>query len=84
MLFGRKRKPTMRVKPRNEPLATLSPDELRRVREQKRLLNDAAMVASMMQCAYRVLWNTLKDKHGLPVEVELDEETGQVFEKGRD
>ena len=79
-MFWRRPEP---VEPKNKPLATLAPDELRRVREQKRLLDDAAMRFSMMQCAHRVLWKTLKDKHGFADEVELDEETGEVFEKGQ-
>lgn len=65
------------------PLVTLSPDELYRVKQQKRLLDDALMTASMLQCSYRTLWRALQEKYGLPAEVELDEATGRVFRRGK-
>lgn len=61
------------------PIAKLDEADFRKVKEQRRLLNDAEMTVSMLRCSYRVLWAALKEKHGLPDEVELDEETGEVF-----
>lgn len=61
------------------PIAKLGDDEFRKVKEQRRLLNDAEMTVSMMRCSYRALWAALKEKHGFPDQVELDEETGEVF-----
>lgn len=53
------------------------------MKQQKRLLDDALMTASMLQCSYRTLWRALQEKYGLPAEVELDEATGRVFRRGK-
>ncbi len=66
------------LKPKDKPLATLEESELRKVKEQKRLLDDAVMIASMMQCSHRVLWASLRDKYKLPENIELDEESGEI------
>ena len=66
-----------------QPLAVLTEEEHRRVREQKRLLDDAEMTVSMLRCSYRVLWRTLTEKYELPAEFELDE-AGQVFERAEE
>ena len=66
---------------RPKVLAKLEPKELRKLIEQRRLLTDAEMTLSMLQCSYRVLWRALQEKYGLPDNVDLDEVKGRVLEK---
>ena len=61
------------------PLATLDAGDLYRVTEQKRIIKEAQMVLSMLNCSYRVLWAEIQRKHDLPANVEMDESTGELF-----
>lgn len=64
-----------------QPLAVLSEEERESERLQRRLRDDARVTASMLERAYQVAWQSLKAKYGLPDEVTLNEETGEVYAK---
>ncbi len=63
------------------PLAVLSEEERESERLQRRLRDEARVTAAMLERAYQVVWQSLKAKYGLPDEVTLNEETGEVFAK---
>lgn len=63
------------------PLAVLSEEERESERLQRRLRDEARVTATMLERAYQVAWQSLKAKYGLPDEVTLNEETGEVYAK---
>lgn len=63
------------------PLAVLSTEERESERLQRRLRDEARVTATMLERAYQVAWQSLKAKYGLPDEVTLNEETGEVYAK---
>ncbi len=63
------------------PLAVLSEEERESERVQRRLRDQARVTAAMLERAYQVAWQSLKAKYGLPDEVTLNEDTGEVFAK---
>ena len=63
------------------PLAVLGTEERESERLQRRLRDEARVTAAMLERAYQVAWQSLKAKYGLPDEVTLNEDTGEVFAK---
>ena len=62
-----------------QPLGVLSEKERESERLQRRLRDEARVTAAMLERAYQVAWQSLKAKYGLPDEVTLNEETGEVY-----
>jgi hypothetical protein len=61
------------------PLCRFTADELREVRLERRMMNNAKVTANMMETAFNALWSALRSKYDLPLKVDLDESTGDVF-----
>ncbi len=66
-------------KPDEVPVAKISAQDVYRVKEQKRIIRDAQMALSMLNCSYRVLWADIQKRYELPGSFEMDEKTGEIF-----
>ena len=65
--------------PDEVPVATLNAKDRHRLREQQRIIRDAQMTLSMLNCSYKVLWVDIRKRYELPVSFEMDEKTGEIF-----
>ena len=76
---GEEEKPTPEVVHDAKPLAKLDDWDLTRFKDQKRILQDAQKMVSMLKVSYQVMWHKFAAKYELPDDVELDEATGEIF-----
>ena len=65
--------------PNEAPVAKLDAKDMHRFKEQQRIIRDAQMVLSMLNCSYRALWVDIRNRYELPDQFEMDEKTGEIF-----
>lgn len=68
-------------KKRRKPLTILTPDELKQINHGARVLTDAARAYQLMLQGQRTLWFSLRQKYGLPEDIDLDSTTGAIYAK---
>ena len=71
--------PELEVVQDAKPLAKLDDWDLTRFKDQKRILQDAQKMVSMLNVSYQVMWHKFAAKYELPDDVELNEKTGEIF-----
>ena len=61
------------------PVAKLNAQDMHRFKQQQRIIRDAQMSLSMLNCSYRALWLDIRTRYELPDQFEMDEKTGEIF-----
>jgi hypothetical protein len=59
-------------------LSQLSEDDVYKLNEQKRIIQDVEKQLSVLRVGHQAFWKALADKYGLPRDFQVDE-AGQIF-----
>lgn len=65
--------------PDEVPVAKLSASDMHRFTEQRRVIRDAQMSLSMLNCSYRALMLDFRNRYELSDTFEVDATTGEIF-----